>query len=353
MIKQALVALLVVAAALAVAAHRPGSAALLAVVAALNTAIKTPCYLDHRQKQRWNRLAAWLVRGEVALAAAVALAALSLPDARSGALLFGLSLGICGLPGSLLPALWHSRRPPRKHAAAIDWLGLRVVAGLGATLAVIVLISAYLQPTEHILPALTLPQLILSTFFVPLLPLAALGWDKTHRGEQVLPLLSLRHWQGQLERFARQLGFPLLIALLTYANYLLFFMRYHLSPGYIEASLPLYRQATSLALLTLALCWYIHALFERARTHRHFVTEHLLHNKKLLKALGASLALILLAIYLPPLQKLFNTAALGPIDWLTALACTALYKAVRLTQRQTRLHSRRAVLQLHRQIRKV
>jgi hypothetical protein len=88
-------------------------------------------------------------------------------------------------------------------------------------------------------------------------------------------------------------------------------------------------------------------LFERADSHKKFLSEYLGSNQLLLIALGGCLVIVGLAAYAPFLQDVFNSAAISVADWLTALLAAGVYALLRGLQRHTRLHTRHAVLDLH------
>ena len=202
----------------------------------------------------------------------------------------------------------------------------------------------------QIAPAITPIQILAIDIVAQLLPITALGWDT--------PLSRLMREQPRnlhdhiINRRAVLgfIGFGTLAALLSYGNYLLFFIRHNLSPQFIATDTPLYLQATTLTWLTLVLCLNVYLFFERADAHENFFTNYLWSNKKLLAAFGGSFFLIANIIYNPWVQPYFSTGALGFSDWLTALTAAGLYFGFRLSQRQTRKHSRAAVLQLHHEV---
>ena len=202
----------------------------------------------------------------------------------------------------------------------------------------------------QIAPAITPIQILAIDIVAQLLPITALGWDT--------PLSRLMREQPRnlhdhiINRRAVLgfIGFGALAALLSYGNYLLFFIRHNLSPQFIATDTPLYLQATTLTWLTLVLCLNVYLFFERADAHESFFTNYLWSNKKLLAAFGGSFFLIANIIYNPWVQPYFSTGALGFSDWLTALTAAGLYFGFRLSQRQTRKHSRAAVLQLHHEV---
>jgi Ca2+-transporting ATPase len=202
----------------------------------------------------------------------------------------------------------------------------------------------------HIPPAISALQILAIDVVAQILPITALGWDT--------PLANLMHEKPRslhdhiINRQAVSgfIGFGALAAVLSYGNFLFFFIRHHLSPAYIDQANPLYLQATTLTYLTLVLCLYVYLLFERADKHDAFFTSYLWSNKKLLAAFGVSFILIGNIIYDPFVRPYFSTHSLTVVDWLTALLAAALYFGFRLAQRHTRKHTRRAVLELHSQL---
>jgi magnesium-transporting ATPase (P-type) len=146
------------------------------------------------------------------------------------------------------------------------------------------------------------------------------------------------------------IGFGALAAGLSYVNFLFFFMRHHLGAAYIDTANPLYLEATTLTYVTLVLCLYVYLMFERADVHEKFFTSYLWSNKRLLIAFGLSFVLIANIVYDPFIRPYFSAGPLSFVDWLTAVGFAAIYLVIRLLQRHTRKHTRRAVLDLHREI---
>ncbi len=199
----------------------------------------------------------------------------------------------------------------------------------------------------HIQPAILPLQILAIDIVAQVLPITALGWDKAQHKLMREKPRDLHDHIINGPAISGFIGFGLLAAVLAYGNYLLFFARHHLSPQYIDSTLPLYHQATTLTYLTLALCLSVYLLFERADNHEKFFNSYLWSNKKLLLAFGLSFFLICNLIYNPVVQPYFNAGPLSLVDWLTALLCAILYMAYRLLQRHTRKHSHHAVLKLH------
>jgi Ca2+-transporting ATPase len=202
----------------------------------------------------------------------------------------------------------------------------------------------------HIPSAISPIQILAIDVVAQILPLTALGWDA--------PLANLmrEHPRNLHDHIINRraiggfIGFGSLAAVLSYGNYLFFFIRHHLSPAYIDPSNPLVVQATTLTYLTLVLCFYVYLFFERADSHESIWTSYLWSNKKLLIALGISFVLIGNIMYNPWVEPYFSSGPLDVIDWLTAFGCAGLYLLFRLANRHTRKHSRRAVLALHHEL---
>ncbi len=217
---------------------------------------------------------------------------------------------------------------------------LTVLVGLAATTAF------------HVAPAITAIQILAIDIVAQILPITALGWDQAQGKLMHQKPRNISDHIVNRAAVGGFVGFGVLAAVLSYGNYLLFFARHHLSPRYLDPTLPLYHQATSLTYVTLVLCLYVYLMFERSDRHEKFFSSYLWSNRKLLLAFALSFFFIFNLIYNPLIQPYFSTHALSAFDWLTALAAASLYTLFRLLQRHTRKHSRRAVIDLHRQVHK-
>ena len=203
----------------------------------------------------------------------------------------------------------------------------------------------------HVPPAISAIQILAIDVVAQILPITSLGWDSARaRIMREKPRNRTEHIINK-QAVGGFLGFGALAAMLSYGNYLFFFVRANLSPAYLDIANPQYQKATTLTYVTLVLCLYVYLLFERADSHEKFFTSYLWSNKKLLGAFAISFGLIGSIIYIPALQSYFRTGSLSWTDWLTALICAVTYFAVRVTQRHTRKHSRRAVVALHTELR--
>lgn len=202
----------------------------------------------------------------------------------------------------------------------------------------------------HVAPAITAIQILAIDVVAQILPITALGWDKAQGKLMHDKPRNLHNHIIKASAVGGFVGFGALAGGLAYVNYLLFFARHHLSPRYLDPTLPLYHQATTLTYLTLVLCLYVYLMFERSDSHEKFFTPYLWSNKRLLFAFAVSFIFILNLIYDPIISPYFSAGPLSVIDWLTAFGFAGLYMAFRLLQRHTRKHTRREVLKLHRQL---
>jgi Ca2+-transporting ATPase len=198
----------------------------------------------------------------------------------------------------------------------------------------------------HVPLAITALQLLLCNVVLQLLPAVALGRDKSHRRfsseESAAQLAYHSHWSSVM------LG--LIAAVLIATNFLYFFARVGLSPSYIDNSSQLYAQAATIGFATLVLCGWINIVFTRAEKLPLFTSRQLWHNAVLTWSYILSLLVLVGLIYLPTLQRFAGTQSLSAADWLTVLTVAAIYAGVRYVTHAERLHSRHAIVQLHREI---
>jgi len=194
----------------------------------------------------------------------------------------------------------------------------------------------------HVPAPIVTQQLIVLEMLILLLPTLALSWD-------VQPE-KLRQPQISKHHLKEMLGVNLLASIIVIANFLLFFVRHHLAISYMNPQTYLYAQATTLSMLTFALCQWINMLFLRADEHKTVFSSFLFKNLQFyLMSLG-SLIVLGFIIYTPKLETFFGTYSLGLSDWLLALAMVAIYGLLRLAQRHTRKHTRHAIIELHHEL---
>jgi magnesium-transporting ATPase (P-type) len=144
--------------------------------------------------------------------------------------------------------------------------------------------------------------------------------------------------------------FGLLAGCIAYANFLLYFVRIHLSSAYIDPASNFSMHATSLAFVTLFVCQSLNLLFARAARHKAFFTQHLWSSQRLFAALGLALFIMLNLLYNPPLANMFGAVGLDVGDWSMVILAATVYICARLLQRHTRQHARHAVVKLHHKV---
>jgi Ca2+-transporting ATPase len=201
----------------------------------------------------------------------------------------------------------------------------------------------------HVPLAIALPQLLLLQLLFLLAPLTGLAWDKSPAGLMQKPprLRSQRLLDIDVVRDMTRFG--VIAGALAYANFLYFFVRHQVSAEYIAPGSHLYIHASTLVMVTLALCGLINLSFNRVDRHRRFFTRSLIDNRNFLA--GSVLSFIAIsAVLYTPLAAIFDTGPLSLGDWTCALIAAAAYFSLRLLQRHTRKHTRRAVVQLHRKV---
>ena len=100
-------------------------------------------------------------------------------------------------------------------------------------------------------------------------------------------------------------------------------------------------------MLTIILCQFVNLFLVRSDEHEKVFTSYLWSNKKLLVAFGISFVLLGNIIYNPWVSPYFHAAALSLTDVLSAVAVAFIYCLIRLSQRHTRKHTRKALLRDH------
>lgn len=184
-------------------------------------------------------------------------------------------------------------------------------------------------------------QLLWLNLVTDSLPALALGVEPTEAGvmeEPPRPAGEALFTKGFSLRLLRQ---GLLIGGLTLAAYAL--GEYVLSdPG--EA----YQAANTMAFATLTLCQLFHA-FDVRSEHRSLFHIGALSNPAMNKAFLAGLGMELAVLCLPPLQAIFRTVPLSPLEWATVLLlavapipiCECAKALTHRRKKASRLHSSR------------
>jgi magnesium-transporting ATPase (P-type) len=254
-----------------------------------------------------------------------------------------LSIGAAAIPTTLAVILQAQLLfAPKKHFLQNLRSSVRAALTSMAGKLLLILASYTALAWWQITPVVR-PVQLLAVDLVLCLPIIALAWDRPPT--KVLTshfnkLVSLRSVKGYV-------AFGGLAAALSYVNFLFFFSRHNLGADHLDPSLPLYQQATTLAMVSLVGCLAAYVFFERSSHREHFFSDYLNSNRTLLYAFGADLVVIVNIVYNPLLKPLFDTAPLDPIDWLTAILVTGFFSLGCLLQRHTRQHSRNSILKLH------
>jgi Ca2+-transporting ATPase len=182
----------------------------------------------------------------------------------------------------------------------------------------------------HTQPAITAIQILAIDVVAQILPITALGWDTEQSNLMHEKPRNLKDHIVNKHSVAGFISYGLMASVLAYINFLFFFNRNNISPKTISTSHLMYHEATTLTYVTLVLCLYVYLMFERSSNSGKFFSKYLWSNRKLLFAFAISFFLIANIVYNPIVQPYFNSGPLNLLDWLLALACAAIYAAVRL-----------------------
>jgi len=212
---------------------------------------------------------------------------------------------------------------------------------------VVNLVSLAATTALHIPLAISVMQILAIDLIAEIFPIAALGRDRAD-GELMdekprNPKDHILHGRAILDL----LWCGLLIGGFAFANYIWFFHRSGVSAEYVTSGSLLHLKATALTYLTIVLCQLANIL--QRRTVHGLFSRYQFHNKQLWLAYAFSLFCVLNIIYNPWVAPYFHSAALGPTDWLYALAAASLFICIRELQRINGKHTRKAVAALQRE----
>jgi Ca2+-transporting ATPase len=93
-------------------------------------------------------------------------------------------------------------------------------------------------------------------------------------------------------------------------------------PGGLIAGSGSLRYAQTMAFMTLTLAQFFNVFNSRSDTRSAFAS--ILSNHWVWGAIAVSMALQILVIYVPPMQRAFGTTALAPIDWVRCVAAASV-----------------------------
>ena len=212
-----------------------------------------------------------------------------------------------------------------------------------------VLIGLASQTLFHVPVAITAVQILAIDVVAEMFPITALGWDPAQHELMTDKPRNLREHIINRKAVTEFLAYGLLSSAIAYTNFLLFFARNHVSVVNLSTISPLYMKGTILTYLTIVLCQFTNLLLVRTDDREPFFTRYIWSNKKLLIAFCFSFFCIANMMYNPWVRPYFNAGPLSVTDWLCAFAGASIYFIIRLFERYSRKHSRRAVVALHQQ----
>jgi Ca2+-transporting ATPase len=210
----------------------------------------------------------------------------------------------------------------------------------------IVLISLVATGIWGIPVGITAIQILAIDLVAQIFPVTALGWDSVPVHVMHEKPRDLREHILNRKSVYEFIGFGGVAAVLSYANYLFYFYRHHISAEHLATSSSPYMQASVLTYVTLVLCQFISLLIVRSQGQALF-SKYLWSNKKLLAAFVISLFCILNIVYNPVFRSYFGSASLSIQDWLTAFATAILYTGLCLFYLDTRSNSRKELIRRH------
>lgn len=199
--------------------------------------------------------------------------------------------------------------------------------------------------------ALSVLQILAVDLIAELFPIAALGRDKADGDLMQDPPRKPKEHILNRRSVLDLLFCGLLIGGFAFGNYLFFFARNHVDPQGLNPETLIHYKATALTYLTIVLCQLANILQRRSRNG--LFTRYQFHNRGLWISIAFSLFCVINIIYNPAIAPYFKAGPLGWTDWLFALLATAAFITIREIQRHHRKYHREAVLELHRQHRKL
>lgn len=209
-----------------------------------------------------------------------------------------------------------------------------------------ILISLAATALWGIPAAITAIQILAIDVVAEMFPITALGWDPAVGKLMREHPRKLDDHIMNRKTITEFIIFGLLAASLSYANYLFYFVRHHISPEHLSTHAVPYMQATILTYVTIVFCQFMNLLLVRTQGQPLW-SSYLWSNKKLLAAFALSLVLILNIVYNPIVQPYFGSGSLTASDWLTAIAAAALYTLFRLFHIHAKATSRKALINKH------
>jgi Ca2+-transporting ATPase len=204
----------------------------------------------------------------------------------------------------------------------------------------VVNIASLILATVAGLPlAINVMQILAIDLLGELLPIAALGRDPE---EGRLMRRAPRDPKARIVNLGsiRDLMYAgSIIGLLAMGNFLLFFDRSGSDPFAGPVDSAHIAQATTITYVTVLVCQLFN--ITQRRSERGLFTRYIFTNPTYWLACGVGVSIMLVIVYVPFVQAMFKTAALGPTDWAFVLAAAAIFVAFREVGRLVRRSRRR------------
>jgi Ca2+-transporting ATPase len=198
-----------------------------------------------------------------------------------------------------------------------------------AELMVVILGLAAVAMGDWAIPMLAL-QILAIDLLAEVMPLTCLTFDPPQPGTMELPPRDQNDHIMNGRTSPEVLFLGALIGVLAFANYALGMFRESgtafpagMTPPFPAA----YMKATTLAYLTIAFCQFANIMSRRFRLTSIF-NRNFFSNKVILWSIAASVALILIAVYVPFIGSFLYFSGPDAVDWLFVLGSALVYLGV-------------------------
>jgi Ca2+-transporting ATPase len=221
------------------------------------------------------------------------------------------------------PTLVHAVREGRTIYNNLRKTVLASLTTNGAELFVVLLGLTAVAMRNWAIPILAI-QILAIDLLAEIMPLTFLSYDPPPEDVMKRPPRDLGEHIVNLWTSLEVIFLGLIIGGLSFANYALFMSRSG-TIFTIEAADPvLYARATTIAYLTIAFCQFANILSRRYE-YGSIVNRNLFSNWILLLSILGSIALMIVAIYAPPVRTFLQFDPPGFVDWLYVIGAGFAY----------------------------
>ena len=196
----------------------------------------------------------------------------------------------------------------------------------------------------NIPPVVTPITIILFLTIGIVLPTRTLLLDKHFSQE----LKSLKNGLINRDSISKIFFIGLIISILTFFNYLIYFIRVGVSPYYISTANPIYSRAIFASLITLILLNYIDIIFEKASYYQNDLLERLISNKETFWYMAACLVGVFGLSYFNPLKPYINSINLT--DIIYCVFFVGFFIAIKTLLVYGKKNSKKELIRLYREI---